>query len=153
MPNIKHLIGAACAIAFFASLPAGAQVSAPEPRTVGGVTYIAGGIGDGEVAAMREQSANYSVMYEFVEVEPGSQRGNWTADVVVDVKSGTQSLASIIVPGPLLLLRLAPGRYTIDAVHGDVRITKTLEIKPRGALVRDRFIWKAAAGSLGSDLK
>jgi len=140
-------------LALAAGLPLAARAQAPEPRTVGAVTYVGGGIGDGEVAALREQAASYSAMIEFVEIEPGSQHGAWTADVVVDVKSGTQVLASIIVPGPLLLLRLAPGRYNIDATHGDVRLSKVLDIKPRGALLRERFIWRAAAGSLGGDLR
>ena len=133
------------------SLVAHAQM--PAPQTVGGVTYLAGGIGEGEVAALREQAPGYSAMFEFVEVEPGSTHGNWTADIALDVKSGGQTLASINVPGPVLLLKLAPGRYTLEATHADVKLSKTIEIKARGPLLRDRFIWRAAAGALGNDLR
>lgn len=137
-----------------ALLFAGAAIAQALPaQTTGGVTYVAGGIGEDDVKAMRAQASGYSALIEFVEVEPGSQRGNWTADIAVDVKSGKQLLASINVPGPMLLLRLAPGRYTLEATHGDVRLSKTLEVKPRGALLRERFIWRAAAGALGNDLR
>jgi len=139
-----------------ALLIVGAGTASAQPlqaQTTGGVTYVAGGIGEDDVKAMREQAAGYSALIEFVEVEPGSQRGNWTADIAVDVKSSKQLLASINVPGPMLLLRLAPGRYTLEATHGDVRLSKTLDIKPRGALLRERFIWRAAAGSLGNELR
>jgi len=125
----------------------------PQPRSINGITYLAGGIGEAEVAALRAQSAQYSAFIEFAEVEPGSQRGNWTADVAVDVKSGTQLLASIPVPGPLLLLRLAPGRYVLEATHADVKLTKTIEIKAKAPPLRERFVWRAAAGTLGNDLR
>jgi hypothetical protein len=139
---------ACCAI-----LPLAAHAQMPAAQTVGGVTYVSGGIGSDEVAAMREQAPSYSAMFEFVEVEAGSQHGNWTADVSLDVISGKQTLATVALDGPILLLRLQPGRYTLQATHGDVKLTKVIEIKARGPLLRDRFIWRAAAGALGNDLR
>jgi hypothetical protein len=137
-----------------ANRPPPAPVSKPpQPQTVGGITWMDGGIGDGEVALIREQQAGYSALIEMVEVEPGSQRGNWTADVAVEIKSGGQTLANLPVQGPLLLLRMSPGKYTLEATHADVKLTKTIEIKAKAPLLRERFVWKAAAGSLGTDLK
>jgi len=102
---------------------------------------------------MQQAAAGYSVMIEFVEVEPGKPHGSWTADVAVSVKAGKQEVANIAVPGPLLLLRLPPGRYAVDAIHADVKLSKVLEIKPGAKVLRERFIWRAAPGALGSDLK
>lgn len=151
----KFLYGLRAAALFLvlAGLAPAAPAQMPEPRTAGGVTYVAGGIGEGEVAAMREQASGYSALIEFVEVEAGSLHGNWTADVAVDVKSAGRILASINVPGPMLLLRLAPGRYTLEATRADVKLTRTIEVKARARPLRERFIWRAAAGTLGNDLR
>jgi hypothetical protein len=140
-------------LAFGGALSPPGQAQALEVHTAGGVTYLTGGIGTDEVAALRKQAPAYSAMIEFVEVEAGSQRGDWTADVAVDVKSGKQTVASINVSGPMLLLRLAPGRYTLEATHGTVKLVKSLDIKAGGPPLRERFIWRAAAGSLGSGLR
>jgi|GEM_PF-1118001 len=149
-------LGRLAAVLLILSLGAGlsaAQAQMPEPRTAGGVAYVAGGIGDGEVAAMRAQASAYSALIEFVEVETGSMHGNWTADIAVDVKSGKQILTSINVPGPMLLLRLPPGRYTIDATRADIKLSKVLEVRAGAKPLRERFIWRAAPGTLGNDLK
>jgi len=151
--STRGLAAAILALALGGAMPLLSHAQLPAPQTVGGVTYLAGGIGEGEVAALREQAAGYSAMFEFVEVEPGSTHGNWTADIALDVKSGGKTLASINVPGPVLLLKLAPGRYLLEATHADVKLSKTIDIKARGPLLRDRFIWRAAAGTLGNDLR
>jgi hypothetical protein len=148
---LLHMRAALVAAGVLLCTPGHAQT--PAPQTAGNVTYLMGGIGESEVTALRAEAGSYSLMFEFVEIEPGSQHGSWTADVAVQVRSGNDVLANIAVTGPLLLLRLAPGRYVIDATHNDVKLTKTIEIKAKAALLRDRFIWRAAAGSLGSDLK
>jgi hypothetical protein len=151
MQTLKHALRAALFTAALTPLLAHAQM--PPAQTAGGVTYVTGGIGSDEVASMQAEAKNYSVMIEFVELEAGSQHGNWTADVSVDVKYGNQTLTSIAVTGPLLLLRLAPGRYSLDATHGDVKLNKVIEIKPNAKPSRERFVWMAAAGSLGSNLR
>ena len=130
-----------------------ALAQTPGPQTIGPVTYVAGGVGTDEVAALKAQATAYSALIEFAEVEPGNPHGNWTADIAVDVKSGPQVLASINVLGPILLLRLAPGRYTLEATHADVKLTKAIEVKAKGPVVRERFVWRAAAGTLGNDLR
>jgi hypothetical protein len=148
---LKPLFLLVAAASMLAGVSAIAQV--PEIRTSGSVAYIAGGIGEGEVKAIRDQAASFSALVEFVEVEQGQMHGDWTADIAVNVLSGGQLIATLQAPGPLLLLRLAPGRYTLEAIHGDVKLSKVIEIKPRGALVRERFIWRVPQGSLGADLK
>jgi len=149
----QAVIRAGFAILALACTGISAWAQAPEPHSVGTVTYVAGGVGTDEVAAMKAQASAYSALIEFAEVEPGVPHGNWTADIAVDVKAGSQLLASINVPGPILLLRLAPGRYTLEATHADVKLTKSIEVKAKGPVLRERFVWRAAAGTLGNDLR
>jgi len=152
MRSNLHYLRAALLAAGLLFCAAG-QAQTPAPQAAGNITYLTGGIGENEVAAMRAEAPGYSLMFEFVEIEPGSQHGSWTADVAVQVRSGSEIIANIAANGPLLLLRLAPGRYVVEATHNDIKLAKTFEIKAKAPVLRDRFIWRAAAGSLGSDLK
>jgi len=139
------------ALLFFGAVQtASAQV--PAPVTAGKVTYVTGGIGESEVTAMRAQAREYSALIEFVEIEPGNPRGVWTADVAVTVKSGKESLATFDATGPLLLLRLPAGRYTLEATHGGVVMSKPLAVAAGAKPVQERFIWRAQ-GSLGGEAR
>jgi len=153
MRVLKVAISTLVATLSISCVTGSALAQAPAPQTTGAVTYVVGGVGTDEVAAMQAQATAYSALIEFAEVEPGNPHGNWTADIAVDVKSGTQILASINVSGPILLLRLAPGRYTLEATHADVKLTKAIEVRAKGPVVRERFVWRAAAGTLGNDLR
>ena len=150
MQAIRYLVGIAALFAL-ATVPA-AFAQAPAPVTDGKVTYVTGGIGESEVSAMQAQAREYSALLEFVEVEPGNPRGVWTADVGVTIKAGKEPLASFNATGPLLLLRLPAGRYTIEATHGGVAISKALDIRAGARSVKERFIWRAQ-GSLGGEAR
>ena len=149
MRSTRHIILSA-ALLFGAAQTATAQ--APAPVTAGKVTYVTGGIGESEVTAMRAQAREYSAMIEFVEIEPGNPRGVWTADVAVTVKSGKEALASFDATGPLLLLRLPAGRYTVEATHGGVAMSKPLAVAASAKPLQERFIWRAQ-GSLGGEAR
>ncbi len=129
-----------------------AQAPMPAPITSGGITYLSGGVGEGEQTALRAQAKDYSMLIEFAEVEAGNPRGVWTADVSLAVKSGQTLVATLSTNGPLLLLRLAPGTYTLDATHGGVLRSKTVQIKAGAAPLQERFVWPAT-GSLGGNPK
>lgn len=150
MQSIRYLVCIAALLAFAMAPAAFAQ--APAPVTDGKVTYVTGGIGESEVSAMQAQARDYSALLEFVEVEPGNPRGVWTADVGITVKAGKETLASFNATGPLLLLRLPAGRYTIEATHGGVAMSKALDIKAGAKPLKERFIWRAQ-GSLGGEAR
>ena len=80
------------------------------------------------------------MLLEFTEVERGTVHGRWSSDVKVTVKSGANVLLGMTTEGPLMLMRLKPGSYLIEAYSGGVKQNKRIEVKAN-ALVRERFFW------------
>ena len=66
--------------------------------------------------------------------------GRWKSDVSVTVKSGANAVLNTTTDGPLMLIRLKPGSYTVEAERGGVKQTKRIEVKPL-VLVRERIFW------------
>jgi len=120
------------------TLDAWAQL--PAVKSAGEVRYLSGGIGDDEELEIRRAAADFGMLLEFTEVERGNNHGKWSADIDVTVRSGNQAVLSTRTDGPLLLLRLAPGAYTVEAARKGVRQTKRIEVKP-GKLARERYFW------------
>ena len=112
----------------------------PAAKTEGAATYLSGGIGDDEEIEIGRATKDYGVLLEFAEVERGTVHGRWSSDVKIVVKSGANNLLGTTSDGPLMLIRLKPGSYTVDAERGGVRQGKRIEVKAN-ALVRERFFW------------
>lgn len=134
-------------------LLSGVSWSQPLPAKAGEIVYLAGGIGGDEVAAMRVQAKDFNVRIEFVELEEGSQHGNWTADASVDVLARGQEKVHIDVPGPLLMMRLPAGAYSIEATRNGERLRMELTVADARSPVSRRFVWRVPKGSLGNGLR
>ena len=102
--------------------------------------YLCGGIGDDEEIQIRGAAKDYGMLLEFAEVERGTSHGRWTSDVSVTVKSGANAVLSTTTDGPLMLIRLKPGSYTVEAERYGAKQAKRIEVKSSG-LVRERFFW------------
>lgn len=133
---------ATCLIAAVAAAGAlsGAWAQLPAVKSAGEVRYLSGGVGDDEELEIRRAAGDFGVLVEFTEVERGSNHGKWSADIDVTVRAGNQVVLSTRTEGPLLLVRLAPGSYSIEANRRGASQTKRLEVRP-GRLVRERFFW------------
>ena len=112
----------------------------PTARTQGAVSYLSGGIGDDEENQIRGAAREYGVLLEFSEVERGTSHGRWTADVDVTIKSGAESVLKVRTDGPLMLVKLKPGAYTVEAERKGARQSKRIEVKAN-AVARERFFW------------
>jgi len=145
---LKQMLRIFFLISLFAAGHAIAQL--PAPKTLGGLTYLSGGIGDGEEKAIRGQADQYSALLELSAVEASNLHGQWVADAAVTIKSGNAVLARLEGQGPLLLLRLKPAQYTIEATrHGDTKVVR-FNVKSGGKLVQERFVWVEPPGTLRS---
>jgi hypothetical protein len=120
-----RLLSCAAALAVF-SLGAAAQPAPqalmPQERAQGTVTYLSGGIGVDEAELLRQQSASYPLTLEMA-TAAGGPRDAYISDARVDIRdsSGKQVL-STTTEGPLMLLRLPSGTYTVDVDwHGTQR--------------------------------
>jgi hypothetical protein len=86
----------------------------PETHMQGDISYITGGIGQGESSAMRSASANYAL--EVVCVQKARPRDEFLADVKVQILDQQgKVMLEVVTDGPYLLANLPRGRYTVTA--------------------------------------
>ena len=101
--------------------------------------YLSGGIGDDEEIQIRGAAKDYGMLLEFAEVERGTSHGRWTSDVSVTVKSGANAVLSTTTDGPLMLVKLKPGSFVVDAERQVVKQTKRIEVNAN-AVARAVFL-------------
>ena len=87
----------------------------PETKNSNGLMYMTGGIGSEESEAMQELGKKWPLLIEFSQDHP--QRALWISDVQIKLsKKGSKTpLLEIITEGPILLIDLPAGEYTLDA--------------------------------------
>ena len=114
-PTVSRPLTAILLLSLSAALsPAFADESdLPPVRTQGNVTYVTGGIGSDETAAIKAAAANYPLTLQF-----SSSTGAFLASVVVKITdAGGNVVLDTTSEGPYLLVNLEPGRYTVDAIE------------------------------------
>ncbi len=81
-----------------------------DAHTTGTVSYMSGGVGEGGMDAIRAEEGNYNVKMLFV------SQGAYLADIGVRVSDDKgRDVFETQSKGPVLLVKLPPGRYTISA--------------------------------------
>ena len=128
------------ALIILGSLCTNAFSQIPVVKIQGAVTYLSGGIGDDEEIQIRREAKDYGVLLEFAEVERDTLHGRWTSDVSVTVKSAANAVLSTTTDGSLMLVKLKPGSYVIDAERQGVKQTERIEVNAN-AVARERFFW------------
>ncbi|CAN7534778.1 carboxypeptidase regulatory-like domain-containing protein [Duganella sp. LjRoot269] len=99
------------------------------PTSQNGVTYLSGGVGEEERQAMLDARGDYKLLLTFS--TKGS--GEMLADVAVTIRDHAgKEVASLVSPGPMCYLDLAPGSYRILASAHGKEISRTAVVKPRG---------------------
>jgi len=94
-----------------------------------GISYWCGGIGDESLAQLK--SAEGSADAQLV-LTAGSG-GNYLSDVKLSVSSADKKhTASWQATGPICLLKLPPGNFSVDANHGDEHRSARLTRKSAG---------------------
>ena len=102
---------------------------APRVHSSAGVAYISGGIGAEERSAMRQSSELFNLRLTFAEEDSGAFLAG------IDVKvygAGSTLLLDITSSGPLLYVRLPPGRYRLEAVHAGTTVSKRVTLPAQG---------------------
>jgi hypothetical protein len=98
----------------------------PPAQTQNGITYITGGVGQPESTAMKAEGGRHDLMLTFA-----NRRGEFLADVKVNIANRQGETVLDIVSGPILLVDLPSGRYTVRAdVNGDL-LARTIDVGGR----------------------
>lgn len=126
-------IAAAACVAAFAQPTADESVvagqPAPELRTTpstGSVHYVQGGASLEARAALQQAQPAFSVRNEF-----SGQGGEYVVPERVTVSGSQGQLLALEQVGPILMLDLPPGRYTLQAQYAGQVQTKDVEVGER----------------------
>ena len=123
MNTLSRLSAAALALAL--AVPAFAA-ALPQPKTEHGVTYLSGGIGEDESAAMKAEAKHYPLSLVF----SAGKYGEYLARVPVTIKDyAGKMVLDTVSKGPILLVSLAPGRYTVTATRDGKTLRQAVDIK------------------------
>jgi hypothetical protein len=113
----------------------------PPVQTKSGVQYLSGGIGKHEAQAIQHASRDWPLMMEFAEHH--KPRDEFVADVHAVVRNATgQSVLALDSHGPLVLARVAPGSYTVDATLDGRKLHEKVTIQ-EGHTAKAVFVWPA----------
>nr|WP_064047010.1 hypothetical protein [Ralstonia solanacearum] len=109
----------------------------PIAHRVGTITYISGGIGQDDVAAMHAAAAEYNLQLTF-----SGKAGEYLADVDTSIRraDGTAVLG-LVSDGPLLFVHLPPGRYQVSATYNGVKQGFALSVPRKGSVARS-MVWQ-----------
>jgi hypothetical protein len=106
----------------------------PPVSTQGEVSYTSGGIGLDESQALRREMPHWPLALRFT-----GSRNEYLADVQVTItRVGGQTVLDTISQGPYMLVKLAPGRYTVRAQYEDTAQTKSIKLERHATLA---FRW------------
>ena len=130
--------GFACALAALHAL-AWAQGSLEHGQTLRGEPFLAGGVGQEEIAAMRLVREGYGLSVRTA--ARGS--GGFLADVHLRIVDEEGRLVfDHVLPGPWLLVDLRPGRYALEASRGS-QVEKASVTVAAGATREQMFYFDA----------
>lgn len=115
MTNRQRSVLAVLLVSWLGSAPAWAETAElPKVQTQGEVSFVSGGIGADEVAAMHEVRRDYNLQLLFA--AKGS--GEYLSAVAVVVKNAHgDTVLDTVADGPFLYARLPAGRYQVSASY------------------------------------
>jgi hypothetical protein len=109
----------------------------PKPETRNNITYLSGGVGEDEAAAMKAAAKSYNLMLTFVVQGTGQYR----SDVGIKIQDMTgKTLLDTVSNGPMFLATLPAGSYKITTSENGMTRTRTVHITPRQH-VREVVAW------------
>ena len=100
----------------------------PEIKLENNIQTISGGIGLDESIAIRKESKNWPILFEFSQIN--ARKAQWISDVTIVVRDNKNKLIiAMNVEGPLILLKLAPGKYLLEATFEGNKNIRLFEIE------------------------
>ena len=129
---------------FMLSLLSACYAQLPKVQTQGNITYISGGIGEDEAAAIKAESKSWPLSIEFSEHLVSQDL--WVAQVYLRIlDSKGKTLFDTTVDGPIFLGKVPPGNYELLATYQEVTKRRVIEIK-QGQHIKESFNWQSKKG-------
>lgn len=123
MPMQKNLKTRSCVTLTSAALAmvlsAGASIALADDltaKTIGQISYVCGGIAQDEQQALNSEARNYNLSLLFTQ----GARGEYLADVDVQLTRHGKEVASFRADGPRCLIKAPPASYNVIATYQGV---------------------------------
>jgi len=115
--------------------------SLPPPDHAGGVTYLSGGVGSDQSAALKDVMRKYPLALEFA---GKSDQGNeYLADIPVHITDmNGATVLNATAHGPFMLASLPDGRYKVSASYEGKTQQHVVDVTSSGH-ARTLFLWPA----------
>ncbi|WDD95148.1 carboxypeptidase-like regulatory domain-containing protein [Burkholderia sp. FERM BP-3421] len=129
---------AAMVLALGVAGAAHAQSGLPPAHQQGAVSFVSGGVGQDESTAFERNEGHWPLALRFT-----GAGGEFLADVHVSVSDakGVEVLKTD-ARGPFMLVKLAPGRYTVRATYNGKAQSREIRVPDTGG-VKEAFSWAA----------
>ena len=113
----------------------------PETQHSQGISYITGGVGEGETVAILAETKQWPLLLEMSQIENG--RGVWIFGATIKISdSKKQIIFDAQADGPYMLVNLVPGDYLIEATYQGVVQKRALSVKSDSSQKISLF-WKS----------
>jgi len=113
----------------------------PDTQYSQGISYITGGVGEGETVAMLAEAKQWPLLLEMSQIENG--RGVWIFGATIKITdTKKQVIFDAQADGPYMLINLLPGDYLIEAAYQSVTQKRALSIKSDSSQKVSLF-WKS----------
>ncbi len=100
----------------------------PETQYSQGISYISGGVGEGETLAILAEAKQWPLLLEMSQIKNG--RGVWIFGATIQITdSKSLTIFDAQADGPYMLLNLVPGDYVIEATYQGVAQKRGVSIK------------------------
>ena len=101
----------------------------PETQYSQGISYITGGVGEGETVAILAEAKQWPLLLEMSQIENG--RGVWIFGATIKIMGSAkkQIVFEAQADGPYMLVNLTPGDYVIEATYEGMMQKRALSIK------------------------
>ena len=129
-PVRSPLFAAVCGVALLGAISA--HAATPPIFMTHGVEYMSGGMGTDEAELMQIVSPRWAATFEFAVKDHKGADLAASVHVTVRDKSGTALLDNVVSGGPLMVARLEPGQYEVEAQLGGQSLKQPLQITAGG---------------------
>lgn len=132
-------MAAAAAAVMLAAAGVAQAIPAPTAVTHGDATYVSGGVGKLEQNAIRDMASRYPVAMTFAKHNQGANEFVAGVEIRVTDQSGKQVI-DLNDGGPMLLLKVPDGKYTVRAEYEGRVKTQSLDVTS-GHHEKLGFLW------------
>lgn len=129
MKSFPHILAALILGAAFTA-PTFAQTNdLPAVHKAGNIEYLSGGVGSSELAAVKKAAPQWPLVMEFAAKDETGVAA-YVADVQVVISDADKHpVLNAKADGPFMLVRLAPGKYSIEATQEGKTLTRQITLK------------------------